>query len=84
MMRRGYRHFILFFVLSLCALTSTAQSDGMFTQYFAIPAHYNPAAPGNDDYLRINGAARLQWVGMEGAPKDFYVGGGLPVVLMEK
>lgn len=62
----------------------SAQSDAQYTQYFAVPAYYNPAVYGNTDYLQIDGAARLQWVGIEGAPKEFYIGGGLPVVILDK
>lgn len=50
---------------------AVAQSDIQFTQYWAVPSYYNPAAVGNTDYLRIRGGARLQWVGIEHAPKSF-------------
>lgn len=50
---------------------AAAQSDIQFTQYWAVPSYYNPAAAGNTDYLRIRGGARLQWMGIEHAPKSF-------------
>lgn len=61
-----------------------AQSDAQFTQYFAVPGYYNPAVQGNTDFLDIKGAARLQWAGIEGAPKTFALVAGMPIVLFEK
>ena len=43
----------------------------IFTQYWAMPTLYNPARTGDTDYLRIRGAARLQWVGISHAPRSF-------------
>lgn len=48
-----------------------AQSDAQLTQYWAMPAYYNPAAAGSSDNVRIRGAARLQWLGITNAPKSF-------------
>ena len=49
-----------------------AQSDPQLTQYWAIPAYYNPAASGSTDYLRIRLGAKLQWLGISKAPKSFF------------
>ncbi len=48
-----------------------AQSDPQFTQYWAIPAYYNPAVTGSTDWIRVRGGAKLQWVGIENAPQSF-------------
>ncbi len=47
--------------------------DVQMTQYWAVPTYYNPAATGNSDYLRIRGAARMQWIGIHNAPRSFLV-----------
>lgn len=49
----------------------SAQTDIQLTQYWAVPSYYNPAAAGATDYLRIRGGGRLQWIGIEHAPKSF-------------
>lgn len=72
-------------VLTLCGVNgASAQSDVQFTQYWAVPAYYNPAATGSTDYLRIRGGARLQWVGIENAPSSFMVVADSPLQLMRK
>ncbi len=60
-------------ILFLSASTAKAQGDAQLTQYWALPTAFNPAATGNSDYLRIRGAARMQWVGIENAPQSFFV-----------
>lgn len=70
--------------LLLLPALSRAQSDIQFTQYWAVPSYYNPAATGSTDYLRIRGGARLQWVGIENAPKSFLVQADSPLRLMKK
>ncbi len=42
----------------------SAQNDVQFTQYWAVPAYYNPGATGEIDFVRIRGGARMQWVGI--------------------
>lgn len=66
MMRR-----LLTYLLLFVAATAAAQTDALLTQYFELPSYYNPAATGTTDYLRIRGASRLQWVGIDGAPRTF-------------
>ncbi len=65
-------HILTLLLLMLgCAVPASAQSDPILTQYWAIPTYYNPGAIGSTDYIRIRGAARLQWLGIENAPKSF-------------
>lgn len=61
-----------------------AQSDPLFSQYWAIPSFYNPAATGESEYLRIRGGARLQWIGIENAPKSFLLTGDSPFMVGRK
>ncbi len=57
------------------------QNDPLYTQAWALPTVYNPAAAGSTDFLRIRGAARLQWVGIENAPKSFSGAADIPFKL---
>ncbi len=84
-----FRHTSIFrWLAALAALLAPAlpraQNDIQFTQYWAVPAYYNPAATGSTDFLRIRGGARLQWVGIDNAPKSFLVQADSPLMLMKK
>lgn len=61
-------------ILALCLadFSAAAQSDPLYTQSWALPTLYNPAATGTTDFLRIRAAGRLQWVGIENAPQKFH------------
>ncbi len=61
-----------------------AQSDVQFTQYWAVPTYYNPAYTGQVDFIRIRGGARLQWIGIENAPRSFMGAADMPVKLGKK
>ncbi|MBD5312127.1 MAG: type IX secretion system membrane protein PorP/SprF [Bacteroides sp.] len=62
----------------LLPAAARAQSDPQFTQYWAIPAYYNPAVAGSTDWIRIRGGAKLQWVGIENAPQSFIAAADSP------
>lgn len=65
--------------LLLCPCTkAAAQTDATFTQYYNVPTYYNPAAVGQTDLLRIRGGARLQWLGIDNAPKTFAATADMP------
>lgn len=74
----------LLLVVSSTVLPLRAQNDAMFTQYWALPSYYNPAATGTIDFIRIRGGAKLQWVGIDNAPKSFLVTADMPVKLGKK
>lgn len=66
------KRILIILIMSVGAITSLlAQNDVQFTQYWAVPTYYNPSCTGATDYIRIRGAARLQWIGIEHAPKSF-------------
>lgn len=65
-------------------LPVSAQSDPLLTQHWALPTLLNPAATGETDFLRIRGAARLQWIGIENAPKSFVGTADSPFKLFNK
>lgn len=75
---------VAFMAMLAAVLPASAQSDIQFTQYWAVPAYYNPAATGSTDFLRIRGGARLQWVGIENAPKSFLIQADSPLRLFKK
>lgn len=61
-----------------------AQNDAQFTQYWAVPTYYNPAASGGVDFIRIRGGYKLQWLGIENAPKSFVGMADMPLKLNSK
>ncbi len=61
---------------------SHGQNDPLYTQAWALPTLYNPASAGSTDFLRIRGAARLQWVGIKNAPKSFTATSDIPFKLL--
>lgn len=63
---------------------ASAQNDVQFTQYWAVPSYYNPGATGEIDFVRIRAGARLQWLGIENAPKSFLVSGDTPLKIGKK
>lgn len=77
---------VMAFLMTLLFTTveTKAQADPLFTQYWALPTLLNPAATGNTDFLRIRGGARLQWIGIENAPKSFLATADMPFKLMNK
>ncbi len=68
----------------LVPLVAAAQTDAQLTQYFAMPTYYNPAAVGDTDYIRLRGAARMQWVGIDNAPRSYIFTGDMPFKLLNK
>ena len=44
---------VAFMAMLAAVLPASAQSDIQFTQYWAVPAYYNPAATGSTDFPRI-------------------------------
>ena len=74
----------VFFISALFSEKTAAQNDVLLTQSWAVPSYYNPAATGTVDFLRIRGGGRLQWVGIDNAPKSFLVTGDMPVKIGRK
>src|SRR6056297_1231772 len=48
-----------------------SQNEPMFTQYMFNTLWVNPAYAGTSQALNINALTRLQWVGLEGAPRTY-------------
>lgn len=62
----------------ICPHIASGQNDPLYTQAWALPTLYNPAAAGSTDWLRIRGAARMQWIGIKNAPKSFTAAADIP------
>lgn len=71
-------------LIAVCVMSASAQNDAQFTQYWAVPTYYNPAATGDLDFIRIRGGAKLQWIGIENAPQSFLGGADMPIKLNKK
>ena len=82
--RGALRMFGLVALLTGVSYYSNAQGDAQLTQYWAVPTYYNPAAVGSSDFIRIRGAARLQWIGIHNAPRDFIGAADMPIKLGKK
>jgi len=73
---------ILWGIITLFFLSAgniNAQQEPMFTQYIFDPITINPAYSGTNNMLSVNALTRLQWVGLEGAPKTFSLSSHMPV-----
>lgn len=72
-------------LIFLCMASGVfAQSEPQLTQYWAVPAYYNPAMIGTTDFVRIRGGAKLQWIGIENAPKSFFAAADAPLKIGSK
>lgn len=70
--------------MCLAGLTAYSQSSPLYTDAWAVPSYYNPAAVGSTDFLRIRGIGRMQWVGIENAPMSFSAVADIPFKLIGK
>ncbi|MCM1319556.1 MAG: PorP/SprF family type IX secretion system membrane protein [Muribaculaceae bacterium] len=76
-------------ILSLIVIAAPLAGQGqnaeaLFSQYYQLPTLYNAAATGSTDYLRIRGGARLQWIGIDNAPKSFTGTADMPIKIGKK
>ena len=69
---------MVLFAALVAALPVSAQTDPNLTQYFQAPSFLNPAEAGATDLLRLRGGSRMQWLGIEGAPRDFMAAADIP------
>lgn len=66
------------------SVASAQNAEALFSQYYMLPTLYNAGATGNSDYLRIRGGARLQWIGIDNAPKSFTGTADMPIKIGKK
>lgn len=73
--------------LAIClatAFSASAQTDAQYSQYFEVSNLYNPGAIGCSDLLKLRAGGRLQWVGIDNAPRSFVASGDMPMKLGKK
>ncbi len=80
-MQRLILCFVMIFTL-VCS--ARAQLDVQLSQYWAVPAYFNPGASGATDKLSIAALSRTQWVGVSNAPSTFFVTADMPISFMKK
>ena len=83
-LKTTYLPLLLMTLALLATFKATAQNDATLSQYYEVKHYYNPATIGTNDFINIHAGARLQWVGMTNAPKDFMVMAETPFKMFNK
>jgi len=60
---------IIIIILLLTGSAAFAQQDPLFTQYMYNKLDLNPAYAGSQDLFAADMLTRIQWVGIQGAPR---------------
>lgn len=68
-------------LLLTCVSLTRAQYDVRLSQYFQAKPYYNPASVGATEDLNILALARMEWVGIDGAPLSFFAMADMPLTL---
>ena len=68
-------------LLLTCVSLARAQYDVRLSQYFQAKPYYNPASVGATEDLNILALARMEWVGIDGAPLSFFAMADMPLTL---
>ena len=78
----------LFIILSVFLFSISfpmkAQFDTQLSNYWAVTNYYNPGYAGQSEKLEFAGLYRLQWLGIENAPKSGIIAGNMPVNVFGK
>lgn len=78
---------ILLSLLSLLFLPGAMRgqfAEPLMSQYYELPAFYNPGVMGRIDRIHIRAGARLQWVGIDKAPVSIVAAADMPFKLGRK
>ncbi len=78
MTMRGLLRLILILTLAVLPAAMVAQTEPVLTNYFRVPSFFNPAAAGDTDFIRLRAGSRMQWLGIDGAPRDIIVAADTP------
>jgi len=70
-MKQIYKRFsgIFYLILIFTGVSGSAQQDPQFSQYMYNPIDINPAYAGTKEGFIMTGMVRMQWVGIQDAPK---------------
>lgn len=71
-----YIYIIFFLCIRMLAM---AQHEPVFSHYMFNSLSFNPAHAGNKDMLSIQTAYRIQWVGIDGAPRTLLLNADMPI-----
>ena len=71
--------YIFLFVLILSSTGVYAQQQGQYSQYMMNYTLVNPGASGTDNHVDIRTGYRMQWLGLDGGPRNYYVSGHVPI-----
>ena len=66
---------ILYFAFGIICGIAFTQQEQQYTQYMVNPYTINPALGGTEDFIDIKFGYRKQWVGLESAPRTYYLTG---------
>lgn len=66
------------------AAPAAAQTDIQLSQFYEVPSLYNAAAIGLSDNVRVRLGGRLQWLGIDNAPKAFLGTADMPFKFLGK
>lgn len=66
-------------LLLISGISAMAQQQGQYSMYMVNQYVLNPAVTGTEDYIDLKAGFRAQWVGLEDAPKSYYVTGHAPI-----
>lgn len=73
------KRYIFLLAIGLGHQVMMAQNEAQSSQYWAVPTSFNAAMAGCDSALHVTAYDRMQWVGVEGAPKTFYASADMPI-----
>lgn len=76
-MKRLYAILLVLFTWDTTVLV--AQQQGQFSQYMMNYYLINPAVSGTEDYLDIKMGYRTQWIGIDNAPRNYYISAHSPL-----
>ncbi|GAA4311737.1 type IX secretion system membrane protein PorP/SprF [Pontixanthobacter gangjinensis] len=62
------KKYLIIFIF-IAGISGYSQQDAQYTQYLYNTSLFNPAYVGSEDFLKISGVYRSQWVGLDGAPE---------------
>jgi len=65
-------------------LSLKAQFDSQLSNYFALMNYFNPASAGHSDKLEATYLNRMQWIGIDGAPRTSILTAQLPYKFMDR
>lgn len=74
----------LLLIMTAVIAARAEMTDPALTQYFQAPSLFNPAAAGATDLLRIHAGSRMQWIGIDGAPRDFMATADIPFKFIDR